>query len=282
MGLGYKESGRTGAVVKSVVALVVALLVGAGVAAFLVGRSGDDAPSEAVPGTATAAVTSTVVVTPTPSVTAVAAEAELFVSQVIGMRGCDAPIFVTGGGFPARTRVHLERVEDGRALATTTSDGGFVALDARGLFTGGCEADARYLLRLVEESSGRALATTEFEAPVFRGTIEVEPSSGGCSEIVVTLRGMPADSEVNVFLAEPAPFAHNFASIVWPPLQSDGTGMARSAPFRPPWSCESAAVSLFAAAGPPEPVHAELLYRIALGPDKPVPSVERWLSSMGR
>ncbi len=110
----------------------------------------------------------------------------------------------------------------------------------------------------------------------------VEPASGGCSEIVVTVRGMPAESEVSVFVAEPAPFAHNFASIVWPPLQSDGTGMARSAPFRPPWSCESAAVSLFAAAGPPEPVHAELLYRIALGPDEPVPSVERWLSSMGR
>lgn len=271
---------------KAVVALVVvALLVGAGVAAFLVGRSGDGAPSEALPEAATGtavAVATAAEATAIPTVTAMAAEPELFVSQVIGMRGCDQPIFVTGGGFPARTRVHLERVDDGQAMTTTTSDTGFVALDARGLFTGGCQAGAGYALRLVEAAEGRELARSEFEAAVFPGTIEVEPASGGCSEIVVTVRGMPAESEVSVFVAEPAPFAHNFASIVWAPVRSDNNGVAHSAPFSPPWSCETAAVSLFAAAGPPGPVHAELLYRIALGPGEPVPSVERWLASMGR
>jgi hypothetical protein len=165
------------------------------------------------------------------------------------------------------------------------SDGGFAALDGRRWFAGDCEAGVRYALRLLEESSGRELATSAFEVPVFRGTIEVEPASGGCSEIVVIVRGMPPHADIDVIAYEPEPFAHNGFSILWPGLRADGDGLARSAPFAPPWQCNQPALSLFAMAsvgGQPRTREAELLYRIALGPDEPVPSLERWLDSMGR
>lgn len=272
------------------IAVVAALVVGAVVAGLLAGRAVDDAPSEAVFGTAPASATSTVeaMATAIAAETAVAAEPrepELFVGQVIGLRGCDQPIFVTAGGVTPGTRVRVERANDGQAIEFRMSDAGFVALDGRPLFAHDCVPGMQYALRLVEESSGRQLATSGFEVPVFPGTIEVEPTSGGCTEIMMTVRGMPAGYEVNVLMAEPIPFADNFPAIVLPFSRADSEGFARSESFRPPWSCDTVAVSLFVVAGArgqPQPTQAELLYRIALKPDEPVPSVERWLDSMGR
>lgn len=275
---------------RMLVPLVVAFAVGVSVAAVLVTLRGGSGIEEAPSGpvftpTGTAVATAGAVVTPTETpVTLEFREPQLFVGQVIGMRGCDQPIFMTVAGAAPRTRMQVERADDGPTIPFTTSGGGFAAIDGRPLFASDCQAGVRYTLRLVEESSGRELATSAFEAPVFPGRIEVEPASGGCTEIVVTVRGMPAGNEVNLLMAQPAPFADNFAAIVRP-LLADGDGFARSGPFRPPWPCEQAAVSLFATAGArgePQPTRAELLYRIALGPDEPVPSVERWLDSMGR
>lgn len=207
-------------------------------------------------------------------------------SQVVGVRGCDQPIFAVVSGVIPRTRVRVERVDAPEsAMVVETSEGGLNALDGRPLFEGGCEPSVRYALRLVEESSGRELATSAFEVPVFRGTIEVEPVSGGCTEIVVTVRGMPPNADIGVIAYEPEPFAHNGVAVTWPVLRTDEDGLARSAPLSPPWRCSQPALSLFATATldrQPPTREAELLYRIALSPDEAVPSVERWLGSMGR
>lgn len=271
--------------VKGTVLLTAGLIAGVVVAVVLAGGGADEAPREPVL-TATAVAKAASLATPTDTpVAAGAQEPELYVGQIVGMRGCDEPVFASGGGFAPRTRVQLERVDNGQTMEAATSEAGFVALDARSLFADSCMPGVRYPLRLVDESSGRELATSWFEVPVFSGTIEVEPASGGCTEIVVTVRGMPPNADVGVIAYEPEPFAHNGFSIVWPTLQTDGDGFARSAPFAPPWRCSELALSLFAMAtldGQLATREGELLYRIAIGADEPLPGVERWLSVMGR
>lgn len=101
----------------------------------------------------------------------------------------------------------------------------------------------------------------------------------------MTVRGMPADASVSVLMAETIPFTDNAASILWPPLQTSGDGVARSAPFRPPWRCEQQALSLFTFAeqqGQLPTRGAELLYRIALGENELPPGLKEWLNRASR
>lgn len=201
---------------------------------------------------------------------------ELFLTQVIGLRGCDQPVYVRAGGLPPRTMVRLERLDDPTVqLTADTSDVGFLSVQAFGTLTANCEPGITYTFRIVDDATSDELAATKFTVPVLTGRIEIEPASGGCGEIVVTFRDLPPNVPVNLVALPPAPFAHNGFGVIWPPPVTNDDGFARTAPFRPPWNCAEPALSL--AAFTVEGVQArqaELLYRIALGPNDPIPGLE--------
>ncbi len=259
---------------KSVVALALGIVVAAAIAAYLRRGDADNAPSPTVFATAAA--------TATPSAGVTSGPAAVFVTQVAGMRGCGQPVFVTAGGLPPGASLQVERADlAGTFVPLSSTAEGTAAIDARSLFSSDCAAGNEYALRINDGSGRVELARASLEMPLFQGTIEVAPGIGGCSSIGMTVRGMPEGATVQILATDPRPFAYEGVFLVLPqPLVTDDRGLAQSAPVESPWECDRPAVSLVAfasAGGQSRSIQAELLYRIALGPDEPIPSVEGWL-----
>lgn len=202
---------------------------------------------------------------------------ELFIDQVGGMRGCGQPVYVRAGGLPALTRVRVERINDPAVqFAASTSATGFLNVHSGSTLTEGCTPGTRYEFRIVDETTGTELSTTTLEIPApATAEIAIEPPAGGCDEIVVTFRGFPPDAPISLVAWGAEPFAHNGFQVIWPPPITDAGGLAQTAPFAPPWDCDTPALSLTATAGEDAQVaRAEVLYRIALGADEPIPALE--------
>lgn len=196
--------------------------------------------------------------------------------QAVGLRGCEQPVYVVVVGAPSSTAVRLERVDaPSRRFTDSTSATGFLRARVENLLGTDCTPGGRYAFRIVEDATGNSLATTELEVPVFSGRIEIDPPSGGCTSITVTFRGFAANARVTLLAQAPDPMSHNGFSVIAEPPMTDAAGFARTEPFRPPWLCGVPALALFALTGEGlDARQAELLYRIAVGPNDLVPGLQ--------
>lgn len=86
---------------------------------------------------------------------------------------------------------------------------------------------------------------------------------------------LPAE-RTTIIATEPEPFAHNGFSVVSPQPVGDDNGFAATEPFSPPWMCNVPALPLSAFAGDGADTQrvAELLYRVALAPNEPIPGLD--------
>ena len=202
---------------------------------------------------------------------------ELFLTQVVGLRGCDQPVYVRAGGLPPLSRVRVERIDNPTAqFATDTSANGFLNVRVDGTLTQDCAPGIRYEFRVVDDATAVNLATTMLNIPgPPTAEIEIEPATGGCNEVILTFRGFPPNKPITVIAWAAEPFAHNGFQVGWPPPVTDADGFAQIALPRPPWNCDVPALSLSAVAGEGDAAErSELLYHIAVDLDEPIPALE--------
>ncbi|MPZ98967.1 MAG: hypothetical protein GEU80_06425 [Dehalococcoidia bacterium] len=255
-----------------------AVLLGGVVVAFAV-ASGNPAGFSAgpTPGPAATAALEPTPTTTIPTTTTVAPpiETELLVLQARGLAGCDEQFYVRAWGLPESAAVRVEVVDPPAVLLESeTTANGFLNSPAAAPLPE-CVPGRAYEARLVEPGTGDVLAATEVRIPdVARHVVEVNPAAGGCSGITVTFRGMPPDTRVSLLASGVSPFSHEAWEVIT--LVTDTTGYAESQPFHPPWSCDTPALALsaFAAEDPEQIQGGGLLYRIALGPDEPIPGLD--------